>query len=600
MGGIGGLICFKGDPPTRALVEQMSERVAYRGRRAQGIWVDGPAALFQRQMDELETGLTLPVEEAPLVCVVDGRLVDPGGLRIALEKAWGGPVSGSDPELILTAWQVWGSACLEKLKGDFALAVWNAQEQSLTLVRDRMGAKPLYTARQEGKIAFASDPRALLGLEWVSRELARDEVAEFLSFRYTHAPRTLLQDVEELPAGHLLRVDGQGIRDRRWWAPAYCGAQTALPTEERVVDRLRGELLRAVDRRLSVSRPTGILLSGGLSSAVITGVATRQAGRDLRTYNLSLLGSETDEAAFAGRVAKVFGTEHHTLRVEREEFVGAIDEVVNCMGQPVPSPAAISEFLLCRHAAAEVDVLLSGLGADEALAGPSAAGLRGRLGHRLGGRFLARRDSQNPPGLRQRLGGSNVFDQEARQALLRDPGLVRPGMRRAMLAPLYDEVDTDPVNQVLHVYQRGWLVENTLFRIDRVSMAAGVRVRYPMLDLGLLKLCASWPGDAKVKKRRGRWYGKWPLREIASGWLPSQLVWRPERGMPGALHRWLRGEGETFLWERVEAVCEDPMELFVPERIREMARSHALEEADWGAQLWTLLFLDAWWRSLRD
>jgi asparagine synthase (glutamine-hydrolysing) len=208
-------------------------------------------------------------------------------------------------------------------------------------------------------------------------------------------------------------------------------------------------------------------------------------------------------------------------------------------------------------------------------------------------------DEPHSYGLSRLVGGSNVFDVEARMRLLNDPAHVRPGMRHMMLEPLYNEIQSDPINAVLHAYFRGWLSEDGLPRADRAGALAGVEVRTPMLDEDVVALCASWPSTAKIKRRHGRWYGKWPLRALVERTVPKQLIWRPKRGLPYPLGDWLRGDGESFLWERTESVCQDSLGLFQAEEIREMAGQHARGEADHGPGLWTLFFLDMWYRQLR-
>ena len=306
------------------------------------------------------------------------------------------------------------------------------------------------------------------------------------------------------------------------------------------------------------------------------------------------------------------------MRVGREEFEGATDAVVEAAGMPVPSPAAVPQYLLAREARKQARILLSGYGGDHLMGGPRVvslmrelrgAGVIGRLPPRARGQLRRAVGPRlgsfvTPPehyGLDRLVGGSDVFDADARAALLRDPAHVRPGMRRAVLEPLYNEIRSDPVNVALHVYFRGWLAEDCLLRSDRVSSAVGLEVRYPILDDEGIGLIAGWPGGAKIKRRWMRWHGKWPARQLLERWeLPDQLVWRPKRGLPNRLNAWLRQEGERFLWDRVDALCDDPLGIFRPDTIRAMARAHARGEADRGPQLWALIFFDLWWRRLRS
>ena len=615
MGGIAGIVHFRGPAPSRDVARAMSAAVAHRGPDDSGTWAEGPAVLVQRRLALTEAGRRQPIAANPHTLVLDGRIYELGAMARQLATLGVTPRTGGDADMVLSAWSVWGSDTVARLHGDFALAVWDRRDRVLHLARDPAGVKPLYYTWKDGRFAFASDVRALLGLPWVSRDVAVEEIAEYLSFRYTHAPRTLLRDIRLLPAGHTARVGATGVRLHRWWLPEYAAMGADEADEDGVRDRLELQLDRGVQRRLVSDNPVGVLLSGGTASTAITALGSLR--QRLHTVNVSFADVGADEAAFAGRVASLFETEHSTLRVSRDGFLEAVPRVVQSLGQPLTSPAAILQQLLAEHAREQgIRVLLSGYGVDEVLGGPAVASLvREIRAARIGGRLprpargllrnalatVGRGQALDDPehfGLHRSVGGAHVFDQDSRVDLLRDPAHVRPGIRRRSLEPFYAEVDTDPINQVLHVYQRGWLSEDPLLRSDRTSMAAGVEVRYPLLDRELVEWAASLPGSAKVKRRHGRYVGHWPLVRLVENQVGAELAWRPKRGMPTPLNRWLRGPGEAFLWERIEGVCEDRLGLFRVDRVREMARRHAAGDADLGPRLWTLIFLDAWLRTL--
>lgn len=616
MGGIAGIVHFRGDPPRDEHIQAMSVAVAHRGPDDAGVWSQGPAAMAQRRMALTHAGRRQPIEDDPLTLVLDGRVYELSALLESLRREGVEPATTGDADIVLSAWKLWGADVVRRLEGDFALAVWDRRDRVMWLARDPVGVKPLYFAQKGEKFAFASDVRALLLLPWVSRDIAPEEIAEYLSFRYTHAPRTLLRDVQQLPAGCFARVDVAGLNVQRWFVAHYPPPDAEVTDEDSVRTQLEASLGRAVDRRLIADQPLGIMLSGGTASSAITAFAAERV--KVSTYNVSFADEGVDEAAYAGRIANLLKAEHHLVRIGREDFVNAVVPVAEALGQPIPSPAAIPQYLVCQAARQDVRILLSGDGGDELLGGvrveslPTELRLDAATRHlppmaRRIAEQLLRRAGLEPPrggptqsyGLSRGIGGSNVFDVQSRAGVLRDPAHVRPGMRRTMLEPFYNELRTDPINEVLQVYFRGWLPEDSLLRSDRVSMAAGVEVRYPLLDTDVVTLCQSWSGRAKVKRWRGRWQAKWPLKQLleARG-LPAQLVWRPKRGLPSPMNRWLRGEGEGFLWERIEEVCADPLGLFRADAIRTMARQHARGEADWGPRLWTLIFFDLWRRRL--
>ena len=613
MGGIAGLIHFRGPPPERALGEAMSASVAHRGPDDAGLWAEGPALMAHRRLSLAHKGRAHPLHHDTLHLAVDGRLYDTTKLRKELAPHDVEPETRGAGDHFLAAWRAWGADALSHVHGDFALAVWDSRDRVLHLARDRVGLRPLYYAYKDGKLAFASDVRALLLLPWVSRDLAHEELAEYLSFRYVHAPRTLLRDVRQLPAGHLARIDGTGVRTYRWWSPDFAQPEVVVPPDEEVDERLEVLLDRAVDRCLVADKPVALLLSGGTDSAAIAAAAARHSS--VTAYTVALSGSGASEAAFAGRVAKLLGLQHEILRIDRDAIEWGVNEVVEAMGQPVTSPSSVPFLLLAREVREDAGAALCGHGGDHVLGAPRTArlvqelrgaSLLGRVppaaldrARGLAGRFGSYLSPPEAYGLARGLGGSDVFVTDDRMALLRDPAHVRPGLRRSVLEPLYNEVHSDPINEVLHVYFRGWLAEDDLLRADRVCMSVGLEARFPLLDDDLLAYTASLPERAKIKRRRGRWYPKFPLKRLLDHKLPSQIVWRPKRGTPIRLNSWLRGEGERFLWDRIDAVCEDPLGLFRVDHVRELARAHARGDADHGPRLWTLIFFDLWWRRIQ-
>ncbi|NOY27327.1 MAG: hypothetical protein GXP62_15780, partial [Oligoflexia bacterium] len=178
--------------------------------------------------------------------------------------------------------------------------------------------------------------------------------------------------------------------------------------------------------------------------------------------------------------------------------------------------------------------------------------------------------------------------------VLRDIGLIRPGIRRTVLDPIYQEVDTDPLNQILHVWQRGWLPEDSLARAERMATAAGLEIRYPLLDRQLVALCNSWPSSAKLRRHGTRTATKAPLRDAMAGRLPDRILHRPKRSMPAPLDRWLRTGGADFLRDRADRLCDQDSGTWNPAGVRALVDDHIERRANHGLKLWTLILYQAW------
>jgi asparagine synthase (glutamine-hydrolysing) len=595
--GIAGIVHFRGEAPDRDQARQLSAGVAHRGPDAKGVFADGPAVLAHRRLRIGRGAATQPLSHRHLVSVFDGRLY-----------------VGS-PQTVIEAWADEGAACLARLRGDFALAVWDRSRRVLWLARDATGTRPLFWSRRGGQFAFCSELPPLLGLPWISREIATDHLAEYLSFRYVHAPRTLLRDVSSVPPGHVLRIDASGERLSRWWRAPWA-QPGAAPDKDEVVERLDHLLQKSVQKRLAADAPVGLLLSGGLDSSAILHHAAQGADTP-QTFTVSLAEDDVDEAPFAARVAKVMGADHHQIQVSDRRFIDALSYATAAMGLPLPTAAGAVQALLFAELRGSVKVILSGDGGDELLGGRGMEQIAARIRRaraverlpgpaRLLSRTIARQLGHNDWGastahfgMERAIGGSRVFHSAERVNLLADPGVVRPGIRRTVLEPLYQEVDSDPINNILHVWQRGWLAEDSLARSDRMAAAAGIEVRYPMLDGALLSFCAQLPGTLKVYHRlTGGYTTKWPLRAAMEERLPSRLLNRPKRSLPNPLDLWLRAPGADFLRGQVDSLRERGADLFIPGVVHEMARQHLEGKANHGLRLWTLILFHIWRREV--
>ena len=523
------------------------------------------------------------------------------------------PATGqSAADIVLEGWRREGVGAFAHVEGAWVASVYERATERLTLLRDPFGVRRLFWAVHGPRLAFASSLRALLEVPGVSRELARENLAEFLSFRYVHAPRTLLRDVRALPPGALMSSEpGHQIRLEPWFRLQYCPPFTQLPPDDDTLAEIERRIFRAVAARSAGKERVGVFLSGGLDSSAITWAASRLG--PVRTFTVGVQDGEDDESPYAGRVATLLRTRHELVRVSPDDMEAAVDIVVEATDAPVTDPGAIPQFLLARAARQSVDVVLCGDGGDEIFGGRTVGALAAQLrvsawlrrlpsvGRRLavsafGGKRPELGDDDSPFGLARVAGGVLAFDETGRRELMRDPGWVREGIRRACLEPFYREVVSDPVNEILHAYLRGRMSEDALARTGAVANAADLGVRAPLLDRDLVAFCAGLPGPWKVRSGLAGSVTKWPLRALLRPALSRPLVSRPKRVLPGPWRRWFTGPMEPFLQARVAQLREDPLRLFDPGAIDRLAPRVA--EPGVAERLWSLIFLDAWIRSV--
>lgn len=605
MGGLAGIIHFRGEAPDPRIVQRMGDQLAHRGPDASGAWAEGPAALFHRMRRVGPSRSVQPVVEDDLVLLLDGWIFD----HEQVARAIGRDEGRTDAQVLLDAWRRWGLAFPEHVDGAFTIAIWDRRSASLVLVRDRIGTRPLYWAREGDRFAFASELPALLEVPWVRRELAREHLAEYLSFQVVHAPRTLLRDVHQVEPAHWLQVQADNLRTRRYWSLRYAPVGTRRPREGEVIDALQEAVQRAVRRRVPRAVETGLYLSGGLGSTAIA-AAARDQFLVLPSFTIRFDDDPYPESPFAGRVARLLGLEHHEVAVGTAEVAAGFPETVRALGHPLGNPASILQLALARAAGERVRVVLSGDGGEELFGGRMLdrlgralrmAGwfgylpglLRGPLAGLLGRRSRRFTTPADRLVLELGIGGTDLFNAEERAGLFVDHGLVRPGVRQDVLAPFYRGLDTDPVNVALHGYLRSWLGEGSLVRADRTAAAAGLEIRFPLLDREVLERAASLPGEFKLRRVGGSLHTRWPLRAMLSGVLPPPLVDRPKRGMPTPLDGWLAGPGRLFMEERFARLKQDRLGLWRAEALDELRRNVGRRKGA-GIRLWSLFMLDAW------
>ncbi len=528
-----------------------------------------------------------------------------------------GPARHHDPARIAALWARHGVDLAAQLDGEFALAVVERASGVVHLVKDRLGTRPLYWTRAPGRAAFSTELAPLLELRWVDRVLARDHLAEFLAFRAVHAPRTLVRDVRAVPPGHRVRIDAEGARTVRIATPTYAAPDTAIPPAQEVVGELTAAVERAVRRRLLEGASVGVYLSGGTGSTAIV-AAARAAARTLRTWTVTVSDEASPESPFAGRIAALFGMEHHTVVVGTRDIADRFDDAVAALDHPIGNVAAVLQLLLAEALPDDLDEVLTGDGTDQLFGGrmlqaPAAAIARVERMHRLPwparrvlsdalavvGRGDSLRSDPDDVALREGFGGVHLMDGAERRRLLVDETLVHPTIRHDVLSAFYDEVDTDRLNRVLHAYLRSSLGTDTLPRVEATAAAAGRATGFPLLDAEVRRLAWLLPGAFKLDGLAGGDLPtRWLLRAVLPHSLPTALVNRPDRGLPRPLEDWLSGHGRLFFEDRFAALRDDPLDLWHATELEAFKRRLSRVPGT-AHKLWSLFILDAWIRHLR-
>ena len=546
MCGLVGLVRLDGQDlggEAGALVESMCDAIAYRGPDDRGVELFGHACLGSVRLSILDLSPAghMPMSDASgrWWIAYNGEVYNFRELRTELEGLGHELRSNTDTEVVLHAFMEWGAASLERLSGMFAFAVHDKEDGSVTLVRDRMGIKPLYYYVEGGRVAFSSEIKAI---ERAAGELRLDErsFAEWTLYQSIDAPtpETLLSGVRSLMPGECVRFAGQEVELESYYSPAARVRSAeferlAAASVEAVVDEVDELVSECVVQRLMSDVPVGTLLSGGLDSSLVTAMAARE--REITSFHVSVEG-EFDEKPFADEVAAKYGVELVSHSFGAADFRRELPRIIRQSDLPLTHANSVAYSIICRIARERgVIVLLSGEGADELFGGYAWRYRRmGRM-QRLA-RFLAKLPRRVRTGIE--LAGAvsldlpveaRRFDQLLPQAVQLADGYARRDWR-ARCEAAYDFVPDADDRSLLGAMLADLndFLTPLLRRLDRMSMGASVECRVPFLDHRMVELAIHLP----LAYRVGRTADKWVLKQVAKRYLPPHLIDRKKMGFP--------------------------------------------------------------------
>jgi asparagine synthase (glutamine-hydrolysing) len=532
------------------IVRSMGRWMIHRGPDAWGDFADDVVALGHNRLSiiDLATGHQ-PMSSlcGRYTIVFNGEIYNHVDLRRSLRHA--GMRFGtdhSDTEVILNGFALWGDGVFGRLAGMFALAIWDALERRLVLARDRMGIKPLYYASLPGGgLAFASEPKAIVGAGLVKAELREDGVAEFLFFRAPLGENSLFSGIHKLPPGHLL----QWCRQSGLMRPKpFSQAQPAEPfrSDSEAIDAVEFALSSAVESHLQADVPVGSFLSGGVDSSLVTALASK--GRSIDAFTIGS-DSRWDETEFASTVATHLGAPHHVRRLVAEDYLSFFGDWQYVNDDPCADPSALALMMLSEFArSAGMKVMLAGEGSDELFGGYNSYS-----------RFVSLDFVRAVPGaplaVRPLLG---LMDRRSRDYMslgtssflgtghLADVSLLKQVMSPSRSGDLVRimQLCSSPVpgrsalRRAMELDQRTRLPDDLLARTDRASMYFSIEVRVPFLDNHVVD-CAARLTDSQCIGRFAR-SNKRILKELAERYVPRSAIYRPKRGFDLPLGDWLR------------------------------------------------------------
>jgi asparagine synthase (glutamine-hydrolysing) len=608
MCGIAGALDLSGSPIEPALVQRMTRSLSHRGPDDEGYWHNGATALGHRRLSILDLGgghQPMGNEAGDVVVVFNGEVYNFAELRAELEARGHRFRSRSDTEVIPHAHEEWGDAAVERMRGMFAYAIWDARRRRLTLARDRLGVKPLYWARAGDRLLFASELKALLAGGAIERRLDLEALHDYLTLLVPLAPRTLFAGVSQLEPGTVLTVADGRLSLRRYWEPAitpdpHLGEARALAELE---DRLR-EVLRD---QVVADVPVGAFLSGGIDSSLLVSFLAEERLEPLDTFTVGFDDRSVDEAPFARAVADRFRTRHHELRVAAGAAGHAlVSRVLDQFDQPFGDSSAIPTWLVSRETRRFVKTVISGDGGDELFGGylayrvasqlgtlrrlpeaaRSALGVTASLlaGVPVGGAREAGRRLGKALAIAAMSPGEalcalrSYFDEPAKAALYR-PEIARriSGYRTAERFAI-PSVSGDLATDLAACDLRHRLAGDMLCKVDMMSMSHGLEVRVPLLDERIVDLALRLPPDLRLRGRTT----KYLLRRAARRRLPRLVANKPKGGFVIPLRR-AAGDGlDQLLSETLGAPRPRVAAVFRMDVVKEYAEAFSSDRPPQG------------------
>ncbi len=560
--GICGIVDFD-SAPEESTLDEMVATLRHRGPDGNGVHVAGPVGLGHTRLsivDLSETGRQ-PMTRDGVVMVYNGELYNSHALRGELE-ALGHQFRGtSDSEVLLAAFNEWGTAVFPRLNGMYAAAFWDGRR--LTLVRDRFGIKPLFIARTARGLVFGSEPKAILAAERTESRLDYAALHEFLYYGTALGKRTLFADIQCVLPGHAVVFDVEGARVHQYWDPATLAPQ--FLGVDGAIEGVRDRLDTAVSDHLMSDVPVGVFLSGGIDSSAIAILAAKHYGGRLQTFTAGFdFAGAVDEMPQARALAKELGTDHHELRVTGGDLAAVIEKLVIAHDQPFSDAANIPLYLLCEAVGSSVKVILQGDGGDEIFAG-----------YRRYAQTTWSRSLRALSRGRRLIVGEGIHQDRALKMLdafaLRDPALriaaittqerlgrplevLAPGVRSRVeasdpFARFREVVESlhhlGPVQQHLYADAQILLPDVFLEKVDKPTMAHSVEIRVPMLDANLASFAMALPAGYKVRRNQK----KWVLRQALRGIVPAHILDAPKQGFGVPYADWLRTSLRPWMQE---------------------------------------------------
>jgi len=627
MCGITGYVTNNSLPAEREVLQAMNCAIAHRGPDDDGFYIKENVGLAMRRLSiiDLASGKQ-PIRNADGTkwIVYNGEIYNYQELRRDLEANGHKLYTNSDTEAIVHLYDVYGPECLHFLRGMFALAIWDENDRSLFLARDRVGKKPLlYSHQADGTLIFGSEFQALLKHPAISREVDFEAIDAYLSYLCVPAPKTAFKQIRKLEPGHWLLWKGGKIEMNRYWRPDF-SKKIKISEREAIEETTR--LLRESTRLRMISEvPLGAFLSGGVDSSTVVALMAQESSQPVKTFSIGFEEQDFSELKYAKRVAEHVGAEYNEFIV-RPNAMDVLPTLVEHYGEPYADSSAIPTYYVSKETRKHVTVALNGDGGDESFAGyeryaamrfaekyyrlprnlrrvlvempaaliPTSELRRSRL--RDGKRFV---QAAGLPRIERYFRWSSTFHAAEKLEVATDDfrNLAENADAIGVLDKWFAAANgSSIIDATLLTDLMTYLPNDLLVKVDIASMANSLEARSPFLDHKVIEFAASLPANQKMRGMQT----KYLLKKVATQLVPKDVVYRRKMGFGVPIGRWLRNEMRPFLHEVLLSDRSMKRGIIKPEALRQYVQEHTESKRDHSYKLWTLLMLELWFQRFID
>jgi asparagine synthase (glutamine-hydrolysing) len=613
------------DPSGEAVLKSMCRTLYHRGPDDEGYYLGQSAMLGVRRLSiiDLVTGQQpISNEDHSIWVAFNGEIYNYRAIRTRLEAKGHVFVTQSDTEVIVHAYEEYGQSCLDHFNGMFAFAVWDANQRRLFLARDRLGIKPLYYWAGKDQIIFGSELKAVIAHPRVTREIDPLALDHFLTLEYIPGPYTIFKDVHKLQPGHYLIFQDGALKIERYWDVA----SRALPQDERACREALVELIKdSVQMRLVSDVPLGAFLSGGIDSSTVLAFMNQASISPVKTFSIGFEDESYNELPYARQVATVFKTEHHE-QVMSPDIAALAEHLATHLDEPLGDFSIFSTYLVSKMASQFVKVALSGDGGDEVFGGYDTyvaqrlhgyyrllpTGLRKDVLPLLMDLIPPQRAKKGWVNKAKRFVEGSVYpgslqhtrwmlflnEADKRQLYQRGWREQLNGVNSSALLEGYfqDASQWDPLAQQQYVDIKTYLVDNILTKVDRMSMAASLEARVPLLDHRIVEFALNLPAHMKLQRRKTKIILRKAMKEV----LPQSVLTKPKQGFSIPLKHWLRGPLRPLMTDLLSTSAIRERGYFEPQTISRWVDEHLQARANHSHRLWALMLFELWQQKNLD